>query len=174
MLNLSYSSSKNAGSHNEGQHTSHKITLWLVLVLPWHLWQLKGSSLSLSVWVVFSQTAIHCSSLWSPLVQNTQLMQLFNYGDTCFSCVNETCGLDEILTVSVCEFSFGFIGWIASEESCVGQFWKTTDKADEGLLLGIFDSVSGSNILEAVRDETLAENESLGVGSVLVLLDQQR
>ena len=47
------------------------------------------------------------------------------------------------------------------------------DKADKGLLFGIFDSVSGSYILETVWKESSTENKSLSIRPILVLLDQQ-
>ena len=174
MVNLSYSSSKNACSHNEWQQTSDEISLRFVFVMPWHLGQLKSSNLSLCVWVVFCQTAVHSSSLRSPLVQNSDLVQIFNYSNTCLFSIDETCGLCKILAVSVCELSLGFIGWVAIEERWVGEFWETADKTDEGLLSGVFDFVSGSDVLEAVWEKSSTEKEPLGIGSVLILLDQQR
>jgi hypothetical protein len=78
--------------------------------MPWHLWQLKSSNFSLCVWVVFSQAAVHSSSLGSPFVKKSYLMEIFNYGDTCFFCIDETCGFCEVLAVSIGELSLGFVG----------------------------------------------------------------
>ncbi len=65
------------------------------------------------------------------------------------------------------------MGWVTIKEGWVRKFGKTTDETDKTLLFGILDSVSGSDILETVWEESSTENKSLGIRSVFVLLDQQ-
>lgn len=173
MVNLSHSSSKNACSHKESAQTAVKVVPGVVLVLPWHSWQLKCSWLSLWVRVVFCQAGVYSSSFMLSLVQNTHLVQSLNHCNSCFSGVDETCGFGKILAVSVCELSFVFVCWVTFQEGWVGKFRESADKSYKSLLCSVFDSVSGSDVLEAVRQESSTEDESLSIGPVLVFLDKQ-
>ena len=109
----------------------------------------------------------------SSLVQNTHLVQSLDYCNSCFSGVDETCGFGKILAVGVCESSLGFVSWVSFQEGWVGKFRESADKSYKSLLCSVFDSVSGSDFPEVVRQESSTEDESLSIGPVFVFLDKQ-